>query len=307
MQNIFPFLKDSGWPPPRDCPAFPLIAVAVPHVPWVTFAVELASHFRVLSTSDIKGSLEQTRGLAFANLERRRIDWRLASLRVAPDHDLQMLVADGDSLANEAILRPQLLRRAAQLLGARALLVGVPSRGAIFAIPAYSGPDNDVPFGTFISEQYYLAQTPPISPLLFVVEDGAICGHVDAFSQSAQSTPAKAVHTVAQVHDTDDTFTVACIIVSAQPASFEPKVLELLTEQIKKHADNSAFREIRFCLTPFQGSPTPDELRCVAEALDRRVQQLLTGLIDDSIVRRDFRTRVFSAEDHDHSDPDLHR
>lgn len=97
---------------------------------------------------------------------------------------MHMLICTADYLAAERILDTHFLQETHKLLKAEMLAVGIPRRGMPLATNA-KGPEEHLKrFGAAVSAQYQRADTPPITPLVFIVLEGQIVGLMKGMEES---------------------------------------------------------------------------------------------------------------------------
>jgi hypothetical protein len=183
VKKIVFVLKERRWECP-ECVRFPLMvnAVGTPlrYIPWVAYAFEKEGAIKFITHSELPGGPNaMVNEGALRNLRQRNIQWRADELLTPENQRIPLLIADGDELAAECLLDPDFLHQAHHHMDSVRILVGTPCRGFMYATDSQER--NEAPFSAFISEQYHLAQSDQISPLVHVVHHGELVEYIDDF------------------------------------------------------------------------------------------------------------------------------
>ncbi len=170
--EVLPILKRHGWEPPSWHPS--RLLDELPESPSLFYGVDQPDQFLFLpELSD--ALVPEAHQRALANLAARPANWDRVHVPVL---DLTLLTCTDDFLAAERILDPQFLGRAHAELQAPVLIVGIPHRGSIIAMPLLL---VDVVVDTLqrtIREAFASGIDEPISEQLFLVEHGELFGRL---------------------------------------------------------------------------------------------------------------------------------
>ena len=90
--------------------------------------------------------------------------------------DLEVIVLSGNYYCSEAILSPDIMRRAHNKLNSNLLAVSIPARGKIFAIDGNVVEESFHRFVLASLRQYYNSDATPISSVIWKVVDGKVVG-----------------------------------------------------------------------------------------------------------------------------------
>ena len=102
---------------------------------------------------------------------------------------MKVLVVSGHFYAAWKILDQSFLRGLHRRLGADLLAAAVPSKGVLL-ITTEVGPPGIVGFALLAQTQYRSSGgAPPLSPVVFLITDGKVVGHVGTASGSGGSAP----------------------------------------------------------------------------------------------------------------------
>lgn len=194
-EPILPALKPYDWNGREYALCRPLInAGELRAVPWLGFGYNRPNSFEFVSRESFpSGSTEDHIRLieqaALRNLRERPLDWKVENVRLGRFvlgwfRRMKLLIGTGDFLAAEHLLDPIAMRQAGTLLKSRRILVGAPSRGVLVATKARQSKGNLARFSAMVSTQYYHSRVAPISPVVFIVEDGEIKGALPGSEQA---------------------------------------------------------------------------------------------------------------------------
>ena len=194
-QVILPALKPHDWSASGFVLCRPLITVAnVPFIPWVGFGYDHAHTFEFVSrdsfpSTNTDETLRMIEQAALRNLRQRPVTWRIERVPLGWGvfgHLLpqRVLLLSGDMLAAERILDAQAMKYAAKMLRARKILVGIPCRGVLVATNARQSSGRLAHFSGMVSTQYHSNHTAPISPSIYIVENGQITGALTGQEQA---------------------------------------------------------------------------------------------------------------------------
>ena len=154
-------------------------------MPWLAFGYDHPHTFEFLNAAKLKtlGLTEaQVEAQALANLRKRKSAWQSHDAPLGEGKTLKLLVCMDDFFAAERILDAEFMKEAQRKLGAEAILVGVPRRGVILATPFQTDTAFVVGFGGVVFGQFSRGESAPVSPMLFVVADGAILGFEESIA-----------------------------------------------------------------------------------------------------------------------------
>lgn len=172
-------------------------------MPWLAFGWDHPHTFEFLNADKLKtlGMTEaQVESKALDNLRKRTCAWQSHDAPLGEGKTLKLLVCMDDFFAAERILDVAFMKEAHRKLGAEAMLVGIPRRGVILATPFQTDTDIVVGFGGVVFGQFDRGESAPVSPMLFVVADGAILG----FEESIAATLAVKKAKEGKTDDDDD-------------------------------------------------------------------------------------------------------
>jgi Protein of unknown function (DUF1444) len=154
-------------------------------MPWLAFGWDHPHTFEFLNEEKLKslGMTEaQVETQALANLRKRTSAWQSHDAPLGDGKTLKLLVCIDDFFAAERILDADFMKEAQRKLGAEAILVGVPRRGVILATPLQTDTAVVLGFGGVVFGQFSRGESAPVSPMLFVMIDGAIVGFEESIA-----------------------------------------------------------------------------------------------------------------------------
>jgi len=154
-------------------------------MPWLAFGWDHPHTFEFLNQEKLKtlGMTEaEVEAQALDNLRKRTSAWQSHDAPLGEGKTLRLLVCMDDFFAAERILDAAFMKEAQRKLGAPAILVGVPRRGLILAAPFQTDTAVVLGFGGVVFGQFSRGESAPVSPMLFVVADGAILGFEESIA-----------------------------------------------------------------------------------------------------------------------------
>lgn len=174
----------SDWAGASRFPVRPLFDLeGLVHNPWIAYGFETDDAFTFLTFDMVqKHHLPALTvdDYAFRNVAQRPFDWLLQRVPLDGGLTLELAVFTGDYCGPERLTDPQVIDAAARTLGARDVALGLPRRGVLMATDA----DQDTAllhgFLGAVGAQYLRAESPPITPLVVTMKDGAISDIADA-------------------------------------------------------------------------------------------------------------------------------
>lgn len=189
---VLPILKSHDWlgrerticrllVPDHDLPGMPVVAYGYdrPH----TFEFLLRAEGSRQSVQDQARLVEQA---ALRNLRARPAKWAVNDVRVGTDNKkLRLAAFDDDYLAAERILDSDFILQAHKNLKAPTLAVGVPRRGGLLAADGRPA-DKLSWFAAIVADLYYRNDAAPITPLVFLMEEGRITGALASDEKTQQ-------------------------------------------------------------------------------------------------------------------------
>jgi hypothetical protein len=188
---LLPLLKDAAWDYRHQSLCRPLMPdVDHPHIPWVGFGYDHPHSFAFVpdESGTMRRNLAVIERRAIENLRRSPAKWEVSTTRRGRFRAPQrLLICAQHFFAAEHILLPEFLRAGASLIRASRLLVGVPRRGLMVALDARLPETALAQFGMYVSVEYYEAQTAPISPLPFLVDDGRLVGLMHGHEEAGRA------------------------------------------------------------------------------------------------------------------------
>ena len=180
LANIYPILKPADWQGREMAFCHPLIpAVEHPALPWVGYGFDSPHSLRFLDLEEAEeqgwspatdSSLIQA---ALANLIARKPRLKITQLNLHAK-EITVVMVEEDFFAAEQILNSEFLALAHRRLKNNRLLVSIPRRGVIACAPAFGEWELNLGFGFWTAQDYFLAASAPISPNLFLVEEGKL-------------------------------------------------------------------------------------------------------------------------------------
>ena len=169
--DVYPLLKPHDWPH-KKLVAHRLITEKVPGVPIVAFGYNEDNNYRFVPKDECP-DVEEMYADALANLAQLDYPWELGDA-----HGLRFATSSGNDFSAEKVLDPVAMRKAHDLLEAEKIVVTAPRRTCLMA--TRDGlPDEEMDLfvrlmlHTYDDASYGHA---PISPAMFVLEDGVIKG-----------------------------------------------------------------------------------------------------------------------------------
>jgi HEAT repeat protein len=189
---LLPALKPKDWQAKEDAICQPLVVdQESSYMPWLAFGYDLPHTFQFLSANDLhEGAsprqIDLMKQAALRNLRERPARWQTENIKLGLFKRLRMLLCTGDYLAAERILDDGFMLEAHKLLKTEMLAVGIPRRGLLLATNTNGPKEHLKRFGAAVSAQYHRADSPPITPLLFLVVEGQIVGLVKGMEESAR-------------------------------------------------------------------------------------------------------------------------
>jgi hypothetical protein len=169
MSDVYPILKPHDWPH-KKLVAHRLITQKVPGVPLVAFGYNEDGQYRFVP-KDERPDVEAMYADALANLAELDYPWELGDVQ-----GLRFAASSGNDFSAEKVLDPAAMRRAHDLLEADRIFVSAPRRTCLMATRA-GLPDEQMDlFIRLVIHTYNDASYghAPISPALFILEDGVI-------------------------------------------------------------------------------------------------------------------------------------
>lgn len=189
---LLPALKPHDWQAKEAAICQPLVAdQESPFMPWLAFGYDLPHTFQFLSAKDFPAGaspeqIDLMKQTAIRNLGQRPARWHTEDVKLGMFKRLRMLLCTDDYLAAERILDTGFMLEAHKLLQAEMLAVGIPRRGLLLSTDAKNPEAHLKRFGAAVSAQYHRSDSPPITPLLFIVVEGQIVGLIKGLEESAR-------------------------------------------------------------------------------------------------------------------------
>jgi hypothetical protein len=181
---VYPCLKETSWAKLGNSLKRPLWEdESSEYMPWVAWGYDRPHTFDFLSDfhlPQLGKTLDQIAADALRNLRSRSGSWQPVNTPLEKGVTLNLLACADDFLAAERILDVVFMQQAQRRLGARGLLVGAPRREFLVAMDFESPIEATTAFVGVVAIEYHQPKSAPISPLVFVVKDGAIAGIVTA-------------------------------------------------------------------------------------------------------------------------------
>ncbi len=186
--NLLPCLKDRAWPG-RDQTTCRVLwpDKASEYMPWLAFGFDHPHTFEFLNSDKLTelGLTEaQVEAQALANLRKRPAQWQSVDTPLDGGKTLTMLICMDDFFAAERIADPAFLKEAQRQLGVPAILVGAPRRGVMMAAAVQDDEDVGRAFAAVVASQSHGGESAMVSPMLFVVSDGAIIGLMESIADA---------------------------------------------------------------------------------------------------------------------------
>jgi hypothetical protein len=187
LDGILPLLKDAAWPGRADNVCSPLTELPIPDQPLVVFGWDRPQTFEMLNrkTAGARTAASLT-AQAVANLKARAATWEVIDTKISLFKKMRFLVCSDDFLAAERILDAGFLVGAQSRLEAKMLAVGIPRRGLLMATDGARSPELLQRFCQAVAGQFHRGESPPITPLVFGVVDGAIVAHLQDGGAAAE-------------------------------------------------------------------------------------------------------------------------
>ena len=178
--EILPLLKPADWNLAKENVCRKLTDLPARDMPFVTYGYDRPNTFEMLGRERASGQTPASlEAAALDHLRARRATWEKVEIKVGWFKKVRFLICGDDFLAAERILDTEFLGAAQKQLGAKMLAVGIPRRGLLMTTDGAQSKDNLQRFCAAVAGQYHRAETPPITPTIFAVVDGAIVGHLD--------------------------------------------------------------------------------------------------------------------------------
>jgi hypothetical protein len=194
-KTILPALKPYNWKGRDTVMCRPLLSEEDAELmPLVAFGYDRPHTFEFLSVKQVPGgssseNIALLEAAALRNLQARPAEWKLETFDLGGE-SLSMTICGDDFLAAERVLDDSFMSEAHRLLSAEMLVVGIPRRGMILSTDFKQQRETVARFAAVVSAQYHRGDSAPISPLIFVVQDGRVVGygkgHEDAGKEAAQ-------------------------------------------------------------------------------------------------------------------------
>lgn len=179
IAELTPILKPADWPGRDEGPWEPLLELETTEpIPGVALGWDTPTHLVFARTRDLVAlgaSVDDARRAAAANVARAKVG-RTDIPVSAPDGGELRILTFGGPLAAEKILDPVFLRDLQRELGARLLAVGAPRRGMLLVVDGGLPPRRLLGFSAVVQGQFERAESPPICPTVFAVDDGQVIG-----------------------------------------------------------------------------------------------------------------------------------
>ncbi len=181
-QIILPALKPDDWLGREHAICRPLVPEQnLPGGPWIGFGYNYSTAFEFITQESLPAgnTINQVRLIeqaAVRNLQSRPVHWKIEEVRTGLFRRMRLLVCGEDALASERILDKKFLLQAQIEMKTSQLAVGIPYRGLLIATDAHQNAKVQARFSAMVSTQYHRAQSIPISPRVFLVQDGEIIG-----------------------------------------------------------------------------------------------------------------------------------
>jgi hypothetical protein len=173
--NFLPILQPPHWEGWRKVPCRRLVEVENVEVPLVALGWDEDEQLRYMNADPV-ADLVSIERQARRNLRRRHPDSLFQEQQVPLDDGvLRLLLRSDDEYTAADILLPPLMRHAHKLLDQELLVVGIPNRFSMIVAAADYAPV----LALFVDEQYRMShdeQMGPLSPFLFLLEDGKVVG-----------------------------------------------------------------------------------------------------------------------------------
>jgi hypothetical protein len=176
---VLPLLKDAGWSNHEFTLCRKLTDLPAPRVPWLAFGYDHPHTFEFVVRETVLKERQDTPGNVLAETERQALDHLRAYPAVWEQHtfgEMTLLVASSSFYAAEHVLLADFMQQAHDLLKAEYLMVGIPTRGMMFACSALDQKEIVGRFSAVVSARYHRGETAQITPTVFVMEKGVLKG-----------------------------------------------------------------------------------------------------------------------------------
>jgi uncharacterized protein YtpQ (UPF0354 family) len=188
MPTIYPLLKPHDWPHAQHV-AHRRLSDKAPRVPIVAFGFDAGNQYQFVPARDVN-DIEALYSEALANLAVLNYPWELGD-----SHGLRFATSSGKEFSAERLLDKQAMLQCQRLLESDRIVVSAPRRTCLFAT-RYGLLDEamslfvQLVMHTYNDDSYGHA---PISPAMFVVQDGVIQSVIFATEapEPAPSPPSK--------------------------------------------------------------------------------------------------------------------
>jgi hypothetical protein len=182
---IFPLLKSNEWAEqvePEGTIVTPFFSGTIePHRnPFVAYCYDMGENVSFLRKKDLHDDIEME-SLHLQSLDQLKValadttGWQQLNFD-EDSEDLEVIVLSGNYYCSEAILSPDIMRRAHNKLNSNLLAVSIPARGKIFAIDGNVVEESFHRFVLASLRQYYNSDATPISSVIWKVVDGKVVG-----------------------------------------------------------------------------------------------------------------------------------
>ncbi|GAA5061647.1 hypothetical protein [Nocardia callitridis] len=166
----FPLLEPSDWAY-RDRMSHWRTGPEDSTAPIVVMAEDAGDEYRMSGFDPKSVDIRQLWATMSANLSRLRYRWEISEILTLP-----VATCSGNDLASEKVLDPAAMTQAQELLGTDRILVSVPRRTCIYAVPYALTEAQSMLFSKVVRTTYQDDShgNGAITPGVFVVEDGRI-------------------------------------------------------------------------------------------------------------------------------------
>jgi hypothetical protein len=173
-------LKPADWDGRAEAVSRPLLE-GFPESPLVAFGTDLPNTFAILTTRGASGGeAHDVAALEAKALETlRTIEVSVEDLEVT--EALRLMVVSGDYFACEKLLDRDFMRGLEARAGSPLLAAGIPAKGLLLVTSAVVQPETMGGFMAICEGRYNdAAPRERVSPAVFLVQEGAVCGVVRA-------------------------------------------------------------------------------------------------------------------------------
>jgi len=179
--------------------------------PVVCYAIDLPETVAFLNEEQLDGGLSQSDldRHAIDNLEKRlsTVEWHKLEQELGLEGmgTVDGLILTGDYYCSEALLAPDIMRRAHEALDAAMLMAVAPVRGELYVTKLVSETEPEperLAFAHFAISRFFNPPQAPIAPNVYIVRNGRLVGHVAGMDDIIDSARESAEKDIAEETDT---------------------------------------------------------------------------------------------------------